>query len=126
MNVGAAGAPIPKRPIGATLLALVLGWLGVAGLLNSFVWWLLPADFVKQASRQLQFMLTAVRTPMLSLIALAYGFSALATCILLWRMRPQIRVAMACWVVSAIMFAICAVALCGAPIASYCALTMRF
>ncbi len=93
-----------KRPTGATVLAIVLGWLGVAGLLNSFVWWFLPTEFLDRASPQLQSTLRAVRTPTLSLIALAYGLSALAACVYLWRMRPQMRTAMSFWVVSVAAF----------------------
>ena len=89
-----------RRPVGATFLAFLLGWLGIAGVMNSFVWWTLPSEFVAQTSPTLQSALLAIRTPTMSTIALAYGLSALASCVGIWRMRPWMRHAMSCWVTS--------------------------
>jgi len=51
-------------------------------------------------------LLLAVRTPTLSIIALAYGLSALATCVGIWRMRSWMGTAMSCWVASIAAFGI--------------------
>ncbi len=95
-----------KRPAGATFLALVLGWLGIAGILNSFVRWSVPTEFVAQASPQLQSALRVVRSPVMSLIPLIYGLSALAACVYLWRMKSQMRTAMSIWVASVAVLAV--------------------
>ena len=89
--------PQIKRPGGATVLALLLGWLSLAGFLNSFVWWILPAELPAQASPRFQAMFEATRSISWSVLAFLYGGSALATSIALWRMRPWMREAMTCW-----------------------------
>ena len=70
-------ARVRSRPMGATVLAIVLGWLGVGGLLNAIGWPLLrnsqlfksaPRDFVENFP-------PVLGSLELSLFALAYGVS---------------------------------------------------
>jgi len=103
LNAGVRAQPLMatpqiKRPAGATVFALLLGWLSLAGFLNSFIWWTLPAELPAQALPRFQAMFEATRSISVSVLAFLYGVSALTTSIALWRMRPWMREAMTCWV----------------------------
>jgi hypothetical protein len=64
-----------RRPVGATILALVLGWLGIAGVLNALVWPVARhSDLMKSAPPEFaeQFP-PALGSWWLSLLMFAYG-----------------------------------------------------
>ena len=91
---------IRPRPIGATVLATVLGWLGVGGLLNAIGWPLLrnsalfksaPRDFVENFP-------PVLGSLELSLFALAYGVSALVAARAVWRMSASAATLYGVWV----------------------------
>lgn len=93
-------AQIRSRPIGATVLAIVLGWLGVGGLLNAVGWPLLrnsplfksaPRDFVENFP-------PVLGSLQLSLFALAYGVSALVAARAVWRMSASAATLYGVWV----------------------------
>jgi hypothetical protein len=98
------------RPTGATILAIVLGWLGIAGLLNAIAWPLmLNSDLMKSAPPEFVARFpTALGSVWLSLCALAYGISALFTAVALWQLSPVAPKSYLAWVgaVVALMLAL--------------------
>lgn len=94
-----------RRPVGATTFAIVLGWLGVAGILNALIWPLaLSSELMKSAPPEL-----AARFPpalgswWLSLFALAYGVSALLAARDLWRLSPAAVVSYRAWAATVLL-----------------------
>jgi hypothetical protein len=97
-----------RRSAGATLFAVILGWLGVAGVLNVVAWPLVrnsemmksaPADFIARFP-------PALGSWWLSLLALAYGVSALWTARALWRMSPSAVRSYVAWAVSVVLIVV--------------------
>lgn len=81
---------VRQRSAGATTHAILLGWLGVGSILNS-AWPLifhstlmkaLPPEVVEKFP-------PVLRSPWMSVLGLACGFSALATARALWRLSPS-------------------------------------
>lgn len=105
----------------ATILAIILGWLGFSGLLNAVAWPLVrnsqlmrsaPSEFIARFP-------PALGSVWLSLVALAYGLSALHTARGLWRLSPSATVSYSAWVVTALLlFALLFVSIPGASIAA--------
>jgi hypothetical protein len=91
---------IRRRPIGATVLAIVLGWLGVGGLLNAVGWPLLRSSALfKSAPRDVVENFPPVLGSLqLSLFALAYGVSALVAARAVWRMSASAANLYGVWV----------------------------
>jgi hypothetical protein len=98
----------PDRPMGATIFAIVLGWLGVAGVLNAVIWPLVlrsefmntaPPDFVSRFP-------PAIGSWWLSMLALAYGVSALLAAKALWHLSPSTRVRYNAWAVTVVLIMI--------------------
>jgi hypothetical protein len=94
-----------RRPVGATMLAIVLGWLGVAGILNAFVWPLArkselmkvpPPEFIERFP-------PALGSWWLSLLAFAYGVSALLAARALWRLSPSAVVSYLAWAATVLL-----------------------
>ena len=87
-----------QRPLGITILSLILGWLAVAGFGNAIVWNL---QIVRDLARQIPNSGTASRMPlggpMLTIVLLAYGATAAASCIGLWRMKAWAHRAYLAW-----------------------------
>lgn len=92
-----------RRPPGATILALVLGWLGIAGILNALVWQLArnselmtsaPAEFVERFPPGSWW---------LSLLALASGATALSAARALWRSAPSAVVWYLAWAATVLL-----------------------
>jgi hypothetical protein len=80
-----------KRGAGATIFAIVLGWLGVAGILNAVVWPVLrnselmrsaPAEFVARFP-------PVLGSWWLSLLMFAYGVTAFRAAKALWHVSPS-------------------------------------
>ncbi len=71
-----------RRPIGITVLALILGWLSIGGFGNA--WVILGTDEPYLPS-------------VLGVLALVYGVVAMALVIGLWRMQPWSIVALRGW-----------------------------
>ena len=101
-------AQIRNRPIGATVLAIVLGWLGVGGLLNAVGWPLLrnsplfksaPPDFAAKFPPLLG-------SFGLSLFALAYGVSALVAARGVWRMSASAVTSYGVWAAIVLAFSV--------------------
>ena len=90
-------ATVTRRPIGATLLALALGWLALAGFGNAVVWSAARDSLRVSESSPLARFLEATSSPLFSILALAYGATALAACIGIWRMRPWMPRAFLAW-----------------------------
>jgi len=93
-------ATTAPRPIGAALLALVLGWLAVAGFGNALMWRAARASFQLPETSPLWRFIEAASSPLFSLLAFAYGATALASCIGIWRMRPWMGKAFLAWAVA--------------------------
>ena len=94
------------RPVGITVLSFVLGWLAIAGIGNAIVWNL---GAVQSLLAQMP---TSHQIPpifgglLFTSTALAYGFSAAAACVGLWRMRPWARKAYAAWCVTVLLLGV--------------------
>ena len=71
-----------QRPLGVTLISIVLGWLALAGLGNA--------------------VLSHGWGSIFAAMALLYGVAALASCVGLWRMSPWANRAYLAWCVSVI------------------------
>jgi hypothetical protein len=80
-----------KRGAGATIFAIVLGWLGVVGILNALVWPVVrnselmrsaPAEFVARFP-------PALGSWWFSLLMLAYGVTAFRAAKALWHVSPS-------------------------------------
>jgi hypothetical protein len=80
-----------RRSVGTTFFAIILGWLGVAGILNALVWPVArnsalmrsaPPEFVARFP-------PALGSWWLSLLMLAYGVTAFRTAKALWRVSPS-------------------------------------
>jgi hypothetical protein len=87
-----------RRPVGATLLALALGWLAIAGFGNALMWRTVPSSLNVAESSPLGRFIEAASSPLFTAVALAYGVTALVACIGLWRMRPWMARAVLAWV----------------------------
>lgn len=94
-----------RRPVSATILAIILGWLGVAGLLNAVAWPLVrnselmrsaPPEFVARFP-------AALGSWWLAVLCLAYGISALIAAKTLWRLAPSATAAYAAWAVTVVI-----------------------
>jgi hypothetical protein len=94
-----------RRSAGATLFAVILGWLGVGGVLNAVAWPLIrnsemmksaPADFIARFP-------PALGSWWLSLLALAYGISALWAARALWRMSPSAVTSYVAWAITVVL-----------------------
>jgi hypothetical protein len=92
--------------VGATVFAIILGWLGVAGVLNAVAWPLMrnsalmrsaPPDFVERFP-------SALGSWWLSLLAFAYGVTALLTARALWRLSRSAVVSYLVWAATAVSF----------------------
>lgn len=76
----------PRRPKGATVLAIVIGWLGVAGILNAFIW---PAVLKLGPAQAKNLFPAEYGSPVFSLLALAYGASGLAAARAVWQLSAS-------------------------------------
>lgn len=94
-----------KRPVSATILAIILGWLGIAGLFNAVVWPLVrssklmssaPPEFIARFP-------PALGSVWFSLLALAYGISALYAARALWRLAPSAAVSYSVWALTVLL-----------------------
>jgi uncharacterized membrane protein len=74
--------PTPKRPLGITLVGLAMAWLGFAAFMNALVFPRATPEFFPAHVLAL---------------AVAYGFTALATTVGLWRMRSWALTAFRAW-----------------------------
>jgi hypothetical protein len=72
---------VRRRPVGATILAVVLGWLGVGAILNAIVWPALVRGKVSSLSVPEEF-----GSALFVVITLAYGISALCAARAVWRL----------------------------------------
>lgn len=90
-------AATKPRPVGATLLALALGWLALGGFGNAMVWRTARDALQLPASSPITRFVEAASSPLFTVIALAYGATALAACIGIWRMRPWMTAAFVAW-----------------------------
>jgi len=85
MSVGSSeGQGRPQRPVGMTLLCLLLGWLTLSALMNAG--FLIP-----------QLGLPLYLTVLMTVLALAYAVTAGAAAVGLWRMRPWGLTAFRAW-----------------------------
>jgi hypothetical protein len=110
-----------KRPVSATILAIILGWLGFAGLFNAVAWPLVrnsqlllsaPPQFIARFP-------PALGSVWLSLAALAYGLCALHAARNLWRLSPSATVSYTVWVATVfLLFALLFMSTPGASIAA--------
>ncbi len=89
----------PQRPLGITVLSVLLGWLAIAGLGNAIVWHL-PS--VKALAGRLS-ATAALLLPsgaLFTFLAVAYGVTAAASSIGLWRMKTWAPLAYLSWCAS--------------------------
>ncbi len=80
-----------ERRVGATIFAIVLGWLGIAGVVNAIAWpAVLNSDLMKSAPPDF-----VARFPRVlgswrfSLLMLAYGLTAFRAAKAIWRVSPS-------------------------------------
>jgi hypothetical protein len=92
-----------SRPAGATLLALALGWLAIAGFGNALVWRSLPHGADARVSPRLSAAVDALQPPLLSALALICGVTACIASIGVWRLRPWKARAFLAWSASVIV-----------------------
>ena len=97
MNVDTTGK---RRPTSITVLSILLAWLAVGGFGNAVVWNL---QNIQAAERQLQMY---VGGRLFTVLALAYGVTALVTCVALWRMRSWAFRAYACWALISVLLGV--------------------
>jgi hypothetical protein len=90
---------IRTRPATATILAIVLGWLGVGGVLNAVGWPLARnSQLFKSAPPEFSESFPAMLGSLeLSLFALAYGVSALVAARHVWRMSASAVTSYGVW-----------------------------
>ena len=87
--------PPRSRPTGVTVLALVLGWLGIGGFGNALVWSVTPA--AKQLGTLTKVGSLGIGTPTFTVIAVLYGVFAFASAVGLWLMRSWTSRAYLAW-----------------------------
>ena len=95
-----ASANSVNRPIGATVLAVIFGLLGVAGILNALIW---PLAFYGSSLSVDLPQLPLWRSPVVPILALGYGISALAFAWGLWGLRRWTLRAYIAWIVCLIL-----------------------
>ena len=95
-----------QRPASATLLALVLAWLAIAGFGNAVVWRSVSTSMIDQLPPTLSAFVEATQSSLFTVLALGYGTSALFASIGLWRMRAWKHHAFFAWAVSVLMLGI--------------------
>ena len=89
-----------QRPTGVTVASLLFGWLAIAGFGNAVVW-----NQPQILAAQPQLVLTLGGT-FFTVAAVAYGVTALATCIGLWRMKSWALRAYLAWSAAALTLAL--------------------
>ena len=88
---------IPHRPLGATLLSLLLGWDALVGVINAFAWKVAAPTFNKALPPLLSVFIYTAQSWRFTILALAYGLTALAASIGIWRLRPWMVRAFLVW-----------------------------
>jgi heme exporter protein D len=85
------------RPLGATLLSLLLGWDALVGVINAFAWKVASPTFNDASSPLLSIFVYTAQSWRFTILALAYGLTALAAAIGIWRLRPWMVRAFLVW-----------------------------
>lgn len=91
----------PERPFGATLMSLLLGCLAVAGFLNAFAWKAAAPAFDETLPPLLSVFIYVAQSWRFTVLALAYGLTALAASIGIWRLRLWMVPAFLAWSLAA-------------------------
>lgn len=91
----------PRRPFGATLISLLLGWLAVAAFLNAFAWKAAALTFNEALPPRLSILIGTAQSWRFTVLALAYGITALIASIGTWRLRPWMAQAFLSWSLAA-------------------------
>ena len=79
------------------MVSLLLGWLALAGFGNAIVWNAAPLAFNEPLPARLSSFVETLQSPILTVIALAYGGTALASSIGIWKLRPWMHRAVLLW-----------------------------
>ena len=94
------------RPLGITVLSIVLGGLAVAGIGNAIVWNLGAVQSLLAHIPTARPILPTLRGPYFTVVALGYALSAGAASIGLWRMHPWARNAYAAWCATVLLLGV--------------------
>jgi hypothetical protein len=78
-------------------MSLLLGWLAVAGFINAFAWKAAALAFDETLPPRLSVFIDAAQSWGFTILALAYGLTALAASIGIWRLRPWMARAFMAW-----------------------------
>jgi uncharacterized membrane protein len=78
-------------------MSLLLGWLAVAGFINAFAWKAAALAFDETLPPRLSVFIDAAQSWGFTILALAYGLTALAAAIGIWRLRPWMARAFMAW-----------------------------
>ncbi len=91
-----------KRPLGITILSLLLAWLAVAGFGNAVIWNLSTVQELMQKLPPSERM-PIVGGPAFTAIALVYGVTAALASVTLWRMHPAASLAYGAWCIAVLL-----------------------
>ena len=91
-----------KRPIGITVLSVVLAWLAVAGIANAVIW---NSSVVQDLLARLPSSerVPKIGGPVFSLLCLAFGIAAGIASVALWRMHRISARAYAAWCLTVLL-----------------------
>lgn len=115
-----------KRPFGATILAIALAWLGLAGVLNAIGWPLLRhSELMKSAPPELLEQFPPVLgSTWLSVLAFAYGLSALVAARAVWRLSSTALTSYSVWAVTVLVLAVWLAGTAGFPLSTVVAFVL--
>ena len=75
------------RPLGLSIIAVLLALLAIPGFLNAFLWSRLSATMPPEASAQLRAVVNTLASPVVSAAAIFYAVTALCAALGVWKMR---------------------------------------
>jgi hypothetical protein len=90
-----------KRPLSASVVAVVLGWLGAAGILNALIW----PSVVGRAELS-AFVPRAYGSTTFVALMLVYGVTGLLAARALWRLSPSAPHFYIAWAVAVLLTAV--------------------
>ena len=94
----------PRRPFGATLVSLLLGWLSVAGVVSAFALKAAAPVFDGTLPRLLPVFIYTAQSWRFTFLALACVLTSLTASIGIWYLRPWMTRAVLAWCSVAMTF----------------------
>ena len=80
-----------KRPVGATIISLLMGWTAIGSIANAFIWWSIPPELLEKAPELKQVVDELNSSALLRVSILISGIAGLAASVGIWRMKSWMQ-----------------------------------